>query len=201
MKAGLLPGPKPFYWLFEIQNTLFAKRNNKFGKKECSPLSQKILLSSGPFHVPDLTTISAPPQFISENERIVISLKNPTNHKLEAKVRLDICLNPTTPSTGMFPLDNLGEFVIGETTESENGIFVKVDPHSCTRIERLVDPNERRATFRVITWGDFNIINGNTAGGRLEISVLVGNHENDNTFGLDEGDASTFIPYGNWFVV
>lgn len=165
-------------------------------------MSNHTLLSSGPFQVPVLTTIStSTPNPPSPNERIVISISNPTNRVLEAKVEINISQNPNTSTTGPINLDTLGEFAIGTSGETENSIFVQVNPKSTTRIERLIDPSEVRGTFRVFTSGDFALIDSQPAGGGLEISVVVGNQVDLTSFGLDEGDASTFIPYGSFFVV
>lgn len=157
--------------------------------------ASKEALSSGPFHLPRFTSFPN-----NLNNRLTISIKNPTDRHLKALVRLDICRNPTTPTSGTFPLTP-DEFIVGTTQEDEyNFGLVKVDPHSCKRIERFIDPTELRSTFRVFTLGDYAVYKGKPVGGLLEISVVAGFTDTPSTFGLRQADASTSIPYESWVV-
>lgn len=161
-------------------------------------MSHKHALSSGPFQLPRFLSFRTPG---GQSNRLVISLNNPTDHELEAVVRLDVCLNPTTPTSGTFPL-NPGEIIVGTTTETEyNFGLVKVQPHSSERIERFIDATELRGTFRVTAIGNFDVYAGEPVGGKLEISVVAGEQVSSTTFGLLQADVNTSIHYESWVAV
>ncbi|MGV3487369.1 MAG: hypothetical protein ACO1OC_02120 [Tuberibacillus sp.] len=167
---------------------------------------KKTTITTGPFLVPEETGPDF--QLGRNNDRLVITLKNPTNKKLKAAVKLGICRQP--------------EFVVGSPwTEGESAqvrtfknIHEKevnlgkhaLKPHTCTRIERdipggaldlIADGDERNAVYRVTATGDFKTCKKSCEPvcGKLEISVVAGSTFNPEQPGLEQGDPVTFFRY------
>ena len=109
----------------------------------------KVTISSGPFHVA-LENVDT-----DDITRLVITIKNPTQKRLEARVSLGICNNSTDLEE---ELDSLGEFATGKSNENEFHFgCIKVNPCSCVRIERFIDDTELRSTFCILATGDFAV--------------------------------------------
>lgn len=157
----------------------------------------KVFLTTGPFHVPDVN------QNNDENNRIVISVTNPTDHKLEAVVKIEAY---TDGSSVFFTLP--AEFSLSKTILHDFG-KVKVDPRTTTRLEAELPPFER-SQLRVVTKGDYKVEDGRPVSGKLEISSVVG-YGNILGFnvvvsqfspqpGLHSADAATFFSFSDFVV-
>ncbi|SDF28750.1 hypothetical protein SAMN04488542_108116 [Fontibacillus panacisegetis] len=143
---------------------------------------KKETVTSGPFFVPLLTPGYAP------NNRIVVTLKNPTHKKLSVFVSLGICKEcppagwqppqspAPTPVPGPPPPNQCIDTI--KTLEKEISLgFHHVDPMSCLRIEKTFDYYYLGNTvLRVEAKGDFNVDHecNTLLGGLLEISSVVG---------------------------
>ncbi|WP_110932901.1 hypothetical protein [Paenibacillus bouchesdurhonensis] len=191
-----------------------SKHNCHHNKKET--------VTSGPFYVSRYSPTLLP------NNRIVVTLKNPTHKKLSAFVTLGICKECPSPQAG-----GPGNYVSGcvdkiETLEKEQSLgWHHVEPMSCLRLEKTFDYYDLGNTvLRVEAKGDFNVDKeSNTLlGGLLEISSIVGfiwlpgvnavtlpesilTTIQDPTSpyyirtGLDVPDSSTFVAFGDYVVV
>ncbi|PEZ78409.1 hypothetical protein [Bacillus sp. AFS017274] len=144
--------------------------------------SKEVTLNSGPFHIPTLN------QGGFSTTRLVITIKNHSEHTLQADVTIDACF-PVTPQP------ELSTFNI---PESNLAFFPRMDipRHSC-QVYQVPIVFDSRPFIKVISRGDYEVIDGRPAGGKLEISVVAGGQA---LSGLFVSDASTFIPYGSWVV-
>jgi len=148
----------------------------------------KIFLTTGPFHVPDVN------QNNDENNRIVISLTNPTDHKLEATVKVENYI-------GFFQFQLPAEFSLSRAVLHDFG-KVEVEPRTTTRLEANL-PAFERSQLRVVTKGEYKVEEGRPVSGKLEISSVVGN---GNIFiitpveGLHSADAATFFRFSDFVV-
>lgn len=145
----------------------------------------EVTLNSGVFHIPTLG-----PGFIT-NDRLVITIKNHSNKTLQADVIIDRCLPGFTGIT-LPSVRNLAESTL-QAFPREN-----IPPHTCRVYEVAIAPDSR-PFIKVISTGDYEVIEGRPAGGKLEISVVAGQGRTPFT-GLFAADASTFVPYGDWVV-
>jgi hypothetical protein len=159
--------------------------------------NNKEKITTGPFHLP--VEIDSELQMGRDNERLIITLLNPTNKKLQASVKLGVCLQPETKAS-----INNQYHVFADIPETEINLGTHLlEPHTCTRIERNIPggtgnrSDEINAVYRVTSSGDFKICK-NTCEvicGLLEISVVGGSIFNPMEPGLEQGDPVTFFRY------
>ncbi|PLR85827.1 MULTISPECIES: hypothetical protein [Bacillus] len=171
------------------------------GKKEmykcCEHDDDLVAITTGPFHLP--LEADSEIQVGRDNDRVIITLKNPTDMKLKACVTLGVCLQPeleksTTNQTRVFA--NIPE------KEINLGAHV-LKPHTCTRIERNIPgaigtgKDETNAVYRVTAKGDFMVCHNSCQPicGLLEISVVGGSIFNPEEPGLEQADPVTFFRY------
>lgn len=146
---------------------------------------KKETVTSGPFLVPFLTPGYVP------NNRIVVTIKNPTHKKLSVLVTLGICKEcpqagwqpsaspASAPASIPGPPPNPNQCVDKiKTLEKEISLgFHHVDPMSCLRLEKTFGYYELGNTvLRVEAKGDFKVDHecNTLLGGLLEISSVVG---------------------------
>ncbi|MBM7691480.1 hypothetical protein JOC77_000885 [Peribacillus deserti] len=163
--------------------------------------NKRVKITTGPFLVP--SEIGSELQGGRENDRVVIILKNPTNKRLQAKVKISVALQPGGTSRG-------GTTVFRNLREREInlGTFV-VQPNSVTRIERNITGafglgnSERNAVLRVTAKGDFKVSRRSSqpVSGLLEISVVGGSVFNPSEPGLEQGDPVTFFRFKDFILV
>lgn len=152
----------------------------------------KTFLTTGPFHVPDVN------QNGDSNNRIVISLTNPTSHKLHAFVKIE---SYSDGEPLLFTLPT--EFSLSKSILNDFG-KVEVDPMTTKRLEAELSPFEH-SVLRVVTKGDYKIEDARPLSGKLEISSVIGYGNflaNNAVFipekvapGLHSADATTFFRY------
>lgn len=142
---------------------------------------KKETVTSGPFYVPRYAPGYVP------NNRIVVTLKNPTHKKLSVFVSLGICKecppagwqpSPSpAPVPGPPPSSNQCVDTI-KTLEKDISLgFHHVEPMSCLRLEKTFGYYDLGNTvLRVEAKGDFNVDHecNTLLGGLLEISSVVG---------------------------
>lgn len=146
-------------------------------------------LNSGPIHIPTLNQAGA------TNNKVVITIKNNSNRTLQANVIVDACF-PGETTINLPRARNLEENVF-EVFQRTN-----IPAHTC-RVFEVAIPANSRPFIKVISRGDYEVIKGRPAGGKLEISVVAGNgatNDGNRVTGLSTSDASTFVPYGSWVV-
>ncbi|PLT28892.1 hypothetical protein [Peribacillus deserti] len=162
---------------------------------------KKVTITTGPFLVPQ--EIGSELQGGRENDRVVIILKNPTNKRLQARVKIGVALQPSASSRGSVTVfRNLRE------REIDLGTF-EVEPNSVTRIERNIPGafgsgnSERNAVLRVTAKGDFKVSRRSSQllSGLLEISVVGGSIFNPSEPGLEQGDPVTFFRFKDFVLV
>lgn len=129
-----------------------------------------VTITTGPVYVP-------PINIIVPNDKLIVTLKNPTDKKLEAQVTLGLCPSPNPyPSTQVVGVNNfIQKFEVMEN-EIHLGWF-KVDPMSCLRIEKTFDNYQLfDSVIRLTATGDFKICEDSCEPicGLLEISSVVG---------------------------
>ena len=129
---------------------------------------EQVTLTTGPFHVPALNAIGP-------NDRLIVTLKNPTNEPLMAAVMITQCpdLFPPPPPRPGLPTFN---FVTAEDVFAMVPMAI-IPPMSCNRLEfsfPFLIPEVGLGTFRVTTKGDYQICNCQPICGKLEISVAGG---------------------------
>jgi hypothetical protein len=158
---------------------------------------KKVKITTGPFLVPEV--VDSELQGGRENDRIIIILKNPTDKELKVKVKLGICLDPKKSCTGYI---NVFEDI--EEKEINLGKF-KLEPHTCTRIERNIPKNlgpgkkdEINSVLRVTAKGDFEVCGCQVVCGLAEISVIGGSVFNYEVPGLEQADPALFFPFNNF---
>jgi hypothetical protein len=156
-----------------------------------------VKITTGPFLIPD--EVGSEMQGGRNVDRIIIILKNPTKKELVVKVKLGVCLQPKKSCEG-----HLNVFKNIHEKEINLGTF-KLDPHSCTRIERNIPgdlglgKDERNAIYRITAKGDFNTSNcKQVLCGLAEISVIGGSVFNFSEPGLEQADAALFFPFSNF---
>jgi len=159
----------------------------------------KVKITTGPFLVPE--EVDSELQGGRENDRLIIILKNPTDKELKVKVKLGICLEPKMSCTGYM---NVFEDI--EEREINLGKF-KLNPHTCTRIERNIPRNlvpgkkdETNAVYRITAKGDFEVSRSQVVCGLAEISVIGGSVFNFEEPGLEQADPALFFPFSNFVV-
>ncbi|HDR3908618.1 MULTISPECIES: hypothetical protein [Bacillus] len=163
------------------------------------PHSKKnsVKITTGPFHVP--LEVDSELQVGRDNDRLVITLQNPTHKKLEAFIKLTVCSQPE-----MEEHDDCKVRVFENIPEQEVNLGTYVlKPYSCTRIERNIPGaiqegvDERGAIYRITAQGDFMICKEKCEPtcGLLEISVVCGSICNPFEFGLEQADPVTFFRY------
>ncbi|MNI04117.1 hypothetical protein D3C73_570310 [compost metagenome] len=148
----------------------------------CNQHKKKETVTSGPVYVAPVNSFFL--VFPLPNNKVVVTLKNPTHKKLEAQVTLGICkqcdlLGPpaATPDAGL--IDGLSSCV-QKVKALENEINLgwhEVKPMSCLRLEKFFNDYELGNTvIRISARGDFNVDpESNTLiGGLLEISSVAG---------------------------
>lgn len=180
---------------------------------------KQVTLTTGPIYVPPVNVILL-------NNKLIVTLKNPTHKKLEASVSLGLCVSPNAA---------LGPQLGGGTGNAvqkyevlENDIFLgsfKVDPMTCLRIEREFEDELLDSVIRLEATGDFKICKDSCQPicGLLEISSVVGGTDfifsaaNGNAAayadltnalrayytppsGVIGTDPQTHVPYANWVV-
>lgn len=159
-------------------------------------------ITTGPFHVP--LEVDSELQVGRDNDRLIIILKNPTHKKLEAFVKLGICLQPETKECIN---DEIHIFANIPENEISLGTHV-LNPHTCTRIERDIPGaigegiDERNAVYQVTAKGDFNVCQNTCEPicGLLEISVVGGSIFNPREPGLEQADPVTFFRYKDFLM-
>lgn len=184
----------------KLKNNEFKqKNNNELGKKNL--MNKKVKITTGPFQVP--LEVDSEIQVGRENDRLIITLKNPTSDKkLKACIKLGVCLQPEREDSISDIDDELLVFQDIPEIEVDLGKYV-LKPHTCTRIERNIPgeigfgTDERNATYRVIAKGHFNISKKGyqPIGGLLEISVICGSIFNPEEPGIEQADPATFFRY------
>lgn len=140
----------------------------KFDHKD----QKHVTLTTGPVYVP-------PFNIIVPNDKLIITLKNPTDKKLEAQVTLGLCPSPNTyPSVAGVNYSNGNSVQKFEVMENEIHLgWFKVDPMSCLRIEKTFDNYQLSdSVIRLTATGDFKICEDSCEPicGLLEISSVVG---------------------------
>ena len=151
---------------------------------------KKAKITTGPFLIPE--EVDSEIQIGRNNDRIIIILKNPTDKKLKASVTLGVCKQPSDDN------HNQEVHVFKNIPEKEINLGShELKPHTCTRIERNIQSNERNAVFRVTATGDFKICDDTCEPicGLLEISVIGGSVFNPEEPGLEQADSATFFRY------
>jgi hypothetical protein len=167
---------------------------------------KKIKLTTGPFLISEEVALDF--QTGRNNDRLVITLKNPTDKQLKASVKLGICFQPTIDSVQE---QNTVQYnVFSDIHEKDFYLGThELNPHTCTRIERdipggildgLVNGvvlDERNAVYRVTVEGDFKICKKSCQPicGLLEVSVVAGSIFNPSIPGIEQADAATFFRY------
>lgn len=185
---------------------------------------KQVTVTSGPVYVPPINSFIL--YYPVPNNKVVVSLKNPTHKKLEARVNLGIC-SPCPPAAGPTPPDGsiCNNVQKVKTMEQEINLgWHKVDPMSCLRLEKFFpDYDLGNSVIRVEAKGDFKVDcdSHNLIGGLLEISSLVGFFYGPMSTplnlspeiitslqslwipynGLAIGDASTFVSFGDYVFV
>ncbi|WP_340007605.1 hypothetical protein MHH52_07325 [Paenibacillus sp. FSL K6-0276] len=175
---------------------------------------KQVTLTTGPVYVPRFNDDFP-------NDKLIVTLKNPTHKKLQAQVTLGICNSPNPPASplGGGGTDNsVQTFEIMET-ETNLGFF-KVDPMTCLRIEKTFVNNQLQdSVIRLTAIGDFKICEDSCEPicGFLEISSVVGTEPVVNvqsaipvektalhqggyygSSGADVTDPQTIVLYPNW---
>lgn len=148
--------------------------------------SDEVTLNSGPIHIP---TVNQGP---NNNDRLVITIKNNSDRTLQADVTVDACI----PGPAAQPALPRTRNIVETTLQS----FPRIDipSQSCQVYEVPIVVNSR-LFIKVISRGDYEVIDGIPAGGKLEISVVAGTGQGAAT-GLAFSDGTTFVPYGSWVV-
>jgi hypothetical protein len=159
----------------------------------------RIKITTGPFLVPQ--EVESELQGGRDNDRLVITLKNPTKKDLKVKVILGVCPEPRKDAQGPLSVyKNIPE------KEFDLGTFL-LKPHTCTRIERNIPGSlgnggfdERNAVYRVAAKGDFNFCprTYKVLCGLAEISVAGGSVFNYEEPGLEQADASLFFRFNDF---
>lgn len=156
--------------------------------------STKNTITTGPFLVPEVTTDSL------DNNRLVITIKNPTNQPLEAEIEIETCPQPKEPITLPF-IANITEIPV----PIHFGPSV-VSPMSCTRIEFDIT-SFHGASLRVISRGHYLVGEDRPLCGKLEIEVIGGQGSFSKTSpeptlasGLFNVDPSLIFHYGDFVV-
>ncbi|WP_313640173.1 hypothetical protein [Paenibacillus sp.] len=175
---------------------------------------KQVTITTGPIYV-------APLGLWVPNDKLIITLKNPTHKKLRAQISLGLCPSPNAPvalSTSVPLSTSVDTFEVNET-EINLGSF-KVDPMTCLRVEKRFDNYELfDSVIRLTAFGDFEICEDSCEPicGLLEITSVVGfsgyggglltalpaemaalNQAYYYYSGLLISDPSTFVPYGDW---
>ncbi|KAA9021014.1 hypothetical protein [Niallia endozanthoxylica] len=147
-------------------------------------------MNSGPFHIPTAN------QANTLNNRIVITIKNHTDRTLQADVIVDACF-PGETVVNLPSVRDLNEATIASFPRAD------IPGQTCRVYEVPIAPNSR-PFIKVISTGDYAVIEGRPAGGLLEISVVAGEGQllggGPPVTGLIAADAATFVPYGSWVV-
>ncbi|WP_340007609.1 hypothetical protein MHH52_07335 [Paenibacillus sp. FSL K6-0276] len=169
-----------------------------------------VTITTGPVYVSPFSVAYLP------NNKLVVTLKNPTHKKLQAQVTLGLCPTPNPPQA--CTSDSVQTFEVNET-ETNLGFF-KVDPMTCLRIERMFNNYELfDSVIRLTATGDFKICEDSCEPicGLLEISSVVGFQEWGGsgvpsafaektalypgyypTTGVLVTDPATVVHYGDW---
>lgn len=180
---------------------------------------KKVTLTTGPIYVPPVNVILL-------NNKLIVTLKNPTHKKLEAHVSLGLCISPNAALNSQLG-GGIGN-AVQKYEVLENEIFLgsfKVDPMTCLRIEREFEEELLDSVIRLEATGDFRICKDSCQPicGLLEISSVVGGTDlifsaaNGNSAasaeltnalrtyytppsGVIGTDPQTHVPYANWVV-
>jgi hypothetical protein len=161
--------------------------------------SKWVKITTGPFLIP--AEVCSEMQGGRENDRVIIILKNPTKKELCVRVKLGICFEPHKYASDHCL--NVYKNICEE--EFDLGTF-KLEPHSCTRIERNIpgdlgkgkEKDERNAVYRITAKGDFNASSHQVLCGLAEISVIGGSVFNFQQPGLEQADPALFFPFSNF---
>ncbi|WP_313640172.1 hypothetical protein [Paenibacillus sp.] len=177
---------------------------------------KQVTLTTGPVYVPPFNDDFP-------NDKLIVTLKNPTHKKLQAQVTLGICNSPNPPASSLVAGGNHADnsvqtFKIMEI-ETNLGSF-KVDPMTCLRIEKTFVNNQLQdSVIRLTVTGDFKICEDSCEPicGLLEISSVVGTENGDSgvqsaipaektalhqgyygSSGVTVTDPQTIVLYANW---
>lgn len=132
---------------------------------------KKATITTGPIYVP-------PFNIIFPNDKLIVTLKNPTHKKLKAQVMLGLCPSPNAGGWGTYVpgngTNNVQKFEVNETEFSLG--WVEVDPMSCLRLEKEFGYDLLDSVIRLTATGDFEICKDSCTPicGKLEISSVVG---------------------------
>lgn len=166
-----------------------------------------IALTTGPFRVPQFNRSGL------VNDRLVITIKNPTNKHLKANGYLELCPACTdlagassvqvAGSSAAISCEGVG--IAGLCLESESRICefsAELDGDRCVSFEINIGdyPN---ATLRVTAQGDFEECFCNPACGKLEMSVTGGAGAMDGegpVAGLDYAEPTMFFRFSDLLV-
>ncbi|WP_313799669.1 hypothetical protein [Cytobacillus sp.] len=156
-----------------------------------SSRSKKNTITTGPFLIPEVIDGF-------ENNRLVITIKNPTNRPLEAEIVIETCPRPPAPITLPF-ISNIPEIPV----PIHFGPSI-VPPMNCTRIELDIFDFEG-ASLRVTSRGDYLVGEDRPLCGKLEIEVIGGQGSVSRTTldlapGLFNADPSLIFHYGDFIV-
>ena len=124
---------------------------------------KKQTLTTGPFHVP-----SVPDDTAFANDRLVIVIKNPTQHDLEASVSIETCNVPNPNSIIVLPFVSIDPEV-----PFANVPKMEIPSESCARIE-IELPVDQRPVLRISTTGDYAVGEERPLCGLLEITAVIG---------------------------
>lgn len=121
----------------------------------------KTILTTGPFLIPVETGVGFPV------DRLIIILKNPTNGRLNASVKISSF--PSEEQTGLLPfIFNTAESVLDKFNVGP------IPPKSCTRLEIDIEDFQNHV-LQVVSAGDYKLHDSSPSPGKLEISITGGN--------------------------
>ncbi|AHV96407.1 hypothetical protein [Paenibacillus sabinae] len=149
---------------------------------------KQVTITTGPVYVAPFNA----PSSSAINDKLVVTLKNPTHKKLQAQVTLSLCPSPNPPvvvAGGTCTGNSVQTFEVNET-DIHLGTF-KVDPMTCLRIEKTFDNDQLFDTvIRLTATGDFKICEDSCEPicGLLEISSVVGSS------GTGDGGVQSALP-------
>jgi len=183
-------------FVHHILEKAFEKDRDRDDKDHCSKRHdcKQNTLTTGPFTVPvfeeDGTGIP--------NNRLVVTIKNPTNTPLTASLTLDACLAPTTPTGGI----TFGTPLTMPEQTVQTLPTTTIPARSCTTINYDITAYQR-GTLRLTTTGDYLVGEDKPICGKLEISVTGGYGAATGGLpdsGLNFGDATMFFRYEDFVV-
>ncbi|MEN6324650.1 MAG: hypothetical protein ABFD18_00345 [Syntrophomonas sp.] len=162
---------------------------------------RQITLTTGPFRVPMFNHNGL------VNDRLVITIKNPTNKHLKANGYLELCpecndsvgASSVRDGASFAAISCEGPSIVGLCLQSETRVCefsTELNEDRCVSFEINIGdyPN---ATLRVTATGDFEECFCNPACGKLEMSVTGGQGAMDGegpVAGLDYAEPTMFFP-------